>query len=115
MCDLAFNQGCRGVIPGPRLDEWVLLFELRIARKYLDSLGNGTTFKELSENGLADALIAVPSVSEQHVIRNRLKRRLGLWRNTTGLVGKQIDLLVEHRQTLIMAAVTGEVDLAEAA
>src|SRR5581483_231567 len=69
---VAFNQGCRGIRPSAALDSRFLLFQLMLARPYLDSLGNGTTFKELSASALGAARIAVPPLPQQIEIRRRL-------------------------------------------
>ncbi len=86
-----------------------------LARPYLDSLGNGTTFKELSASALGAARIAVPPLPQQIEIRGRLVTAHRVTSDARDRLSRQIDLLREHRQALITAAVTGQLDFAKAA
>lgn len=62
---MAFNQGCRSLCPHPKLDTKFLFYFLKANVKLLDSLGTGTTFKELSKSALAAIEIPLPPLSEQ--------------------------------------------------
>ncbi|WP_417842469.1 restriction endonuclease subunit S [Thalassospira sp.] len=62
---MAFNQGCRGLCPHPKLDTKFLFYFLKANVKLLDSLGTGTTFKELSKSALAAIKIPLPPLPEQ--------------------------------------------------
>ncbi|WP_339776886.1 restriction endonuclease subunit S [uncultured Thalassospira sp.] len=62
---MAFNQGCRGLCPHPKLDTKFLFYFLKANVKLLDNLGTGTTFKELSKSALAAIEIPLPPLSEQ--------------------------------------------------
>ena len=62
------NQGCRGIVPSKKLDTWFLYYFLKMNVEYLDSLGTGTTFKELSTKALAGVEIPLPSLPEQQRI-----------------------------------------------
>lgn len=62
---MAFNQGCRGIIPGKRLDHVFLYYFLAANRQKLDDLGSGTTFKELSGTNLKGFRIPLPPLEEQ--------------------------------------------------
>jgi type I restriction enzyme S subunit len=65
---MAFNQGCRGLTPGEKLDVKYLYYFLYFSRDALDGLGTGTTFKELSSSNLANFKIPLPSLNEQRRI-----------------------------------------------
>ena len=65
---MAFNQGCRGLTPGDRLDTKFLYYFLLFSRDALDGLGSGTTFKELSSSNLANFHIPLPPLDEQRRI-----------------------------------------------
>lgn len=65
---MAFNQGCRGLTPGEKLDVKYLYYFLYFSRDALDGLGTGTTFKELSSSNLASFKIPLPSLEEQRRI-----------------------------------------------
>ncbi|HLM54390.1 MAG TPA: restriction endonuclease subunit S [Pseudoxanthomonas sp.] len=62
---MAFNQGCRGIVPGGRLDHQFLYYFLLASRSRLDSLGTGATFKELSAGALRSFQIPLPPLEEQ--------------------------------------------------
>lgn len=62
------NQGCRGIVPSKKLETWFLYYFLKMNVEYLDSLGTGTTFKELSTKALAGVEIPLPSLPEQQRI-----------------------------------------------
>lgn len=62
---MAFNQGCRGIIPGSELDHVYLYYFLVANREKLDGLGSGTTFKELSATNLKSVELPLPPLEEQ--------------------------------------------------
>lgn len=62
---MAFNQGCRGLVPGQKLDHLYLYYFLSANREQLNDLGVGTTFKELSATHLKAIKIPVPLLEEQ--------------------------------------------------
>lgn len=65
MVPMAFNQGCRGIVPGTNLDNVYLYYFLAANRNLLDDLGVGTTFKELSATSLRSVRLPLPPLSEQ--------------------------------------------------
>jgi type I restriction enzyme S subunit len=65
---MAFNQGCRGIVPLDGLDHLFLYYFLLANRELLDSLGTGTTFKELSGGSLKAVPIPLPPLEEQYQI-----------------------------------------------
>ena len=65
---MAFNQGCRGLIPGKELNTQYLFYFLYANVELLNALGTGTTFKELSAGALAKVEMPVPPLAEQERI-----------------------------------------------
>ncbi|MBM9593440.1 restriction endonuclease subunit S [Roseitranquillus sediminis] len=65
---MAFNQGCRGIVPGKRLDHVFLYYFLAASRQKLNDLGSGTTFKELSATNLRAVELPLPPLEEQERI-----------------------------------------------
>ena len=65
---MATNQGCKGLIPGSTLHYKFLYYYLESNIDFLNDLGAGATFKELSGSKLKEVLIPVPPLSEQHRI-----------------------------------------------
>jgi type I restriction enzyme, S subunit len=65
---MAFNQGCKGLVPKKELHHKFLYYFLYASVDLLNSLGTGATFKELSGGKLKDVEIPVPSLPEQERI-----------------------------------------------
>jgi type I restriction enzyme S subunit len=65
---MSTNQGCRGIVPGKKIDTWFLYYFLKMNVELLDSLGTGATFKELSTKSLAGIEIPLPPLPEQQRI-----------------------------------------------
>lgn len=60
------NQGFKSLVPDPDvLDANYLYYWLKKNKLYLQSLGNGATFKEVSKSIIAKVEIPIPSLSEQ--------------------------------------------------
>lgn len=62
---MATNQGCKSLIPREGLDFNFLYYYLKANVELLDSLGTGTTFKELSGTQLKTVEMPVPPLEEQ--------------------------------------------------
>jgi type I restriction enzyme S subunit len=62
---MATNQGCKSLIPRTGLNFKFLYFYLKANVELLNSLGTGTTFKELSGTQLKTVEIPVPPLEEQ--------------------------------------------------
>ena len=62
---MATNQGCKSLIPKEGLDFSFLYYYLKANVEVLESLGTGTTFKELSGTQLKTVEIPMPPLEEQ--------------------------------------------------
>ena len=62
------NQGCRLLVPNGAIQPEHLYYGLKVARPELESLGQGTTFAELSRNELARFALPVAPRREQAAI-----------------------------------------------
>jgi type I restriction enzyme S subunit len=69
---MAFNQGCKGIVPGNDLDHKFLYYFLLAEKDLLNSLGSGTTFLELSSGKLKEVEIPLPPLDEQKRIVAKL-------------------------------------------
>ncbi|MCX6251616.1 MAG: restriction endonuclease subunit S [Bacteroidetes bacterium] len=69
---LSTNQGCKGLVPYKGLSSLFLYYFLKKSVGLLNSLGSGTTFKELSGSKLAEIKIPLPPLPEQHRIATLL-------------------------------------------
>ena len=65
---MAFNQGCRGLIPKDDLNHVYLYYFLVANRDVLNGLGTGATFRELSAGILKSFTIPLPPLPEQQRI-----------------------------------------------
>lgn len=85
---------------------------------------NGITRFGLSQDAICTALFPVPPISEQKAISAFLDRKtvqidrlvsgISASEESTGLMARQSRLLLEYRQALISAAVTGKIDVRKA-
>jgi len=71
---MAFNQGCKGFIPAKNLNFKFLYYFLFNNKKYLNSIGSGTTFVEVSSSKLRDIKIPIPSLNDQQGIVEKLDK-----------------------------------------
>ncbi len=107
---LCTNQGCRSLVARGASGGKFFYYLLVAARMELQSLGQGSTFMELSKNKLESLILPNPSVSEQRAIAAFLDRETA---RIDALVAKKerlIELLQEKRTALITRAVTKGLD-----
>lgn len=69
---MATNQGCKGLIPGPKVLAEFLRYALLASVEELNALGTGTTFKEVSGSKVKDFCIPLPPLEEQKRIVAKL-------------------------------------------
>ncbi len=70
--EMATNQGCRSFICGERIINKYLYYFLVFNKEYLNKLGTGATFKEVSGSALKEIEIPLPPLSEQKRIAKTL-------------------------------------------
>lgn len=94
-----------------------LMYCLRAAakRSVFSVEGNQSTIVHLTAEQLRAHRLPWPPLAEQEAIVARLDRGSSECTKLVGRLERQIDLLREHRQALITAAVTGEFDVARTA
>ncbi len=109
------NQGCRLLVPKKAIKSEYLYYELSVVRSELQSLGQGSTFTELSRVRLADFALNVPPLPEQEAITEYLDKAMIDFDTTIDHVLRQNKLLSEYRTRLIADVVTGKLDVREAA
>jgi type I restriction enzyme S subunit len=74
---MATNQGCRSFICGPNIFNKYLYYFLVFNTEYLNSLGSGSTFLEVSGSKLKEIEIPLPPLSEQKKIVKILDEKMG--------------------------------------
>ncbi len=71
---MATNQGFKSFVPGPDVYAKFLFHWLRANRQFLEGLGVGATFKEVSKTIVARVEIALPPLPEQQRIAQILDK-----------------------------------------
>jgi type I restriction enzyme S subunit len=108
--DLCTNQGCRSLVFRRDQSREYFFYALVAARPELESLGQGSTFRELAKGMLEDVGLAEPPEPEQRAIAAFLDRETA---RIDALVAKKerlIALLQEQRTALITRVVTKGLD-----
>ena len=103
------NQGCRLLVPNGAIQPEHLYYSLKVARPELESIGQGTTFAELSRNELARFAVPVAPRREQAAIVRFLDHADRRIRRYIRAKQKLIALLEEQKQAIIHQAVTGPI------
>lgn len=98
---MAFNQGCRGMIPCASLDTRYLFHFLKLRRNDLENLGAGVTFKELSGTVLKAFEIPFAPIEEQKAIAAALSDAEGLIESLKHLIDKKRDMKTAAMQQLL--------------
>ncbi len=109
------NQGCRTLVPKHNVPTNYLASLLVAARNELRLRGNGTTFQELSTDGLRSLRVPMPPLAESVLIASAVERETSRIDLLIQKTQHSIALLKERRSTFITAAVTGQIDLRESA
>lgn len=105
------NQGCRILVPNakrPAAEFWH--YQLLTARPELQSLGQGTTFTELSRPKLLNVRLALPPGDETDAIVRFLDYVDRRVRRYVRAKRRLIELLEEQKQAIIQSAVTRGLD-----
>lgn len=102
--EVAFNQGCKSIVPQDADDLAYVAYCLVASRRALQALGRGTTFTELSTTELSNFSIPWPVCTDRRAITRYLDRE-------TGEIDAMLAKLDELREQLIqrrLAAVDNE-------
>ena len=72
--DLCTNQGFKSVIPNNKIvNNFFLYYLLAYNKNFIEGLGSGTTFKEVSGQTMKNIVVKIPSLSKQERIASILK------------------------------------------
>ena len=109
--ELCTNQGCRSLVKKRELDETYFFYYLSCFSNVLNSLGQGSTFPELSTENLKTFQVLVPPIEDQMSITKFLDSEVSQIDKLISKNLKLIDLLNEYKTSLITQAVTGKIDV----
>jgi type I restriction enzyme, S subunit len=93
----------------PAMDSRFLCYGLnsQSGQGQFSALSNGAAQEQINISAAADLLVPAPDLSVQRAIADRLDRERAEYLAIEQKLDRQIELLREHRQALITAAVTG--------
>ena len=95
-CEMYCNQGFKNLICSEKINNRYLYWFLKGNTQYLNSLGRGATFKEISKQIVASIEINVPSVEQQEAAILRLEKVNRLIQLKKRQL-QQLDFLVQSR------------------
>jgi restriction endonuclease S subunit len=111
---MASNQGCKGLIPNGDLDYRYLYYFLFASKEYLNALGTGTTFAEISGSKLKTVEIPLPTLDRQYEIIDKLDvvfESIGKIRNQIAI---KKDFAIMLRKSLLSEAFSPSNEMASA-
>lgn len=110
--DMATSQDFATWTCGPLLRPRFLLLCLRAMRRdLLERLGQGSTHVTIYMPDIESIRVPLPPVEEQDQIVDEAWRRMKALAEAEDVLDKQVELLQEHRRSLITAAVSGEMEV----
>lgn len=105
------NQGCKSLQPNNKLhDIRFYYYFLSINKDFLNQLGRGTTFLELSNHALKNIEILTPDFDTQNLIANYVDTKTAQIDSLIADKERLIELLEEKRQAIITETVTKGLD-----
>ena len=103
---LCTNQGCKSLVAINKVNPKYFYYWMHSISFYLNVLGQGTTFIELSNSSLSMVELLTPSINEQKAIANFLDQKTAVIDGLIADKEKLIELLQEKRQAIITEVVT---------
>lgn len=107
---IAFNQGCKGLIPLDRVTSRFLSYALQHIRPAMAAAATGTTFQEISGGALASLTIPLPDIAEQRTIVDFLDRETAQIDAMVDAQERLIALLEERRRAALLNGTLGRTD-----
>ena len=111
-CDMYCNQGFKNLICSDAIHNFYLYYWLKSHTSFLNSLGRGATFKEISKAIVAQIQIPLPPLPEQKRIAAILDKICEMKRNAEARLQK-LDLLVKARFVEMFGDVPNSVTMAD--
>ena len=106
-CEMCCNQGFKNLICSERIFNEYLYYFLSAKTDYLNSLGRGATFKEISKSIVENIVIPLPPISEQKEISNRFTQINALIKLRKEQL-EQLNQLVKSRFIELFGSVNNE-------
>lgn len=113
---VATNQGCKALVPNAeKISTEFLAMTVRRMVPLMRVLATGTTFQEISTGRLGAMKIKLPPLHQQAEMLKATKHETEPLLGAKQRVLSEINLILEYRDSLINAVVTGRLDVREAA
>jgi type I restriction enzyme S subunit len=109
--DFAMGQDVCLITSEDQDQRFLTYFLNYVAVEQLAAQRLGATFGRINVAQIVDLQIMCPPPEAQRTIANHLDARRETYETGAAQLGCQIELLAEHRQALITAAVTGQIDV----
>lgn len=106
--DISTNQGFKNFVFPFGVDSDYAYYYLRSIRDLAESLGTGTTFKEISSATAKTLPFLLPPLAEQRAIADRLDTLLAQVEATKVRLERIPQILKTFRQSVLVAAVSGK-------
>ncbi len=104
--EITFNQGCKGLVPLKRekSSPYFYAYYLESKTELLNSISGGSTFKELSKEGLENVKVPLPALLEQQ----KIAEILSTTDNKLNLLNKKKEKLEALKKGLMEDLLTGK-------
>jgi type I restriction enzyme S subunit len=112
---MAVSQHLIAWIPGPRINSRFLLRVFNAMKPFLDAYTFGATIKTIGMPDVKKLVTPVPPLAEQVAIADALDRATRCIDQAVEKTQAAIDRMSEYRSAIVTAAVTGQIDVREAA
>ena len=109
---VAINQDLKAVFPTPCIDKSFLEYWFNSKSHYLEASGTGTTVKGLRLEFLRNLVIPIAPLNEQKRIVDKIEQLFSNLDEGESLLRKVQQQLNIYRQSVLKAAVTGELTTA---
>ncbi|MGO2372360.1 MAG: restriction endonuclease subunit S [Pseudoalteromonas prydzensis] len=106
--DISTNQGFKNFVFTKSVDSSYAYYYLRSIRELAESLGTGTTFKEISGATAKKLPFLLPPLAEQKVIADKLDTLLAQVETSKARLDRIPQILKTFRQSVLAAAVNGK-------
>lgn len=104
---VAFNQGCKAIVPENPADLRFLAYTLVASRKALETAGRGTTFTELSTTELSSLAVPWAHEAQRMLVADHLDRETDGIDRIIGKLGLLTDVLQDRARIFQTRAVFG--------
>ncbi|OGE82575.1 MAG: hypothetical protein A2846_00410 [Candidatus Doudnabacteria bacterium RIFCSPHIGHO2_01_FULL_49_9] len=106
--EMTTNQGCRSFISSSKIYNKYLYYFLISNTEYLNSLGSGTTFKEISGSTLKEIEIPLPALNEQKRIVKKLDMLFAETKKLAKIYEQKLADLEELKKSVLAKAFHAE-------